>query len=56
MQKVYGHLVLAREVVAAVLADRIDAGDFDREYALEVARLWFHDNPSRVYRLGNGGG
>lgn len=56
VQKVYGHLVLAREVVAAVLADRIDAGDFDREYALEVARLWFHDNPSRIYRLGNEGG
>lgn len=52
VQKVYGHLVLAREVVASVLADRIDSGDFDREYALEVARLWFHDNPSRIYRLG----
>ena len=52
VQKVYGHLVLAREVVASVLADRIESDDFDRAYALEVARLWFHDNPTRIYRLG----
>ena len=51
VQKVYGHLTSAREVVASVLADRILAGDFDREYAMYLARQWFHDNPSRVYRL-----
>jgi len=52
VQKVYGHLVLAREAAAACLAERVEAGDFDRGYALDVARLWFHDNPSRIYRLG----
>ena len=51
VQKVYGHLVMAREAVASVLADRIDAGDFDREYAMHIAKMWFHDNPSRIYRL-----
>ena len=51
VQKTYGHLVLAREVVASALAARIDAGDFDADYALYVARLWFHDNPRQVYRL-----
>ena len=51
VQKVYGHLVLAREVVAAALAERIEAGDFDREEALRIARWWFHDNPARVYGL-----
>ena len=51
VQKVYGHLVLARQVVASVLADRIQAGDFDREYAMHLAKLWFHDNPSRIYKL-----
>ena len=49
MQKVYGHLVMAREVVASVLAGRIEAGDFDGEYALELARMWFCENPSRIY-------
>ena len=51
VQKVYGHLVLAREVVAAALADRIEAGDFDRARALHLARLWFHDNRKRIYGL-----
>jgi predicted TIM-barrel fold metal-dependent hydrolase len=51
VQKVYGHLVMAKEVVASVLANRIEAGDLRREEALQVARLWFHDNPARIYRL-----
>jgi len=51
VQKVYGHLVLAREVVAQVLADRIEVGDFDRPHAVHLARLWFHDNPARIYKL-----
>jgi predicted TIM-barrel fold metal-dependent hydrolase len=51
VQKVYGHLVLAREVVAAALADRIEAGDLDRDAALHIAKLWFAENPARIYRL-----
>ena len=52
VQKAYGHLVLAREVVAAALAERMEAGELDREQALQIARWWFHDNPARVYGLG----
>ena len=48
---VYGHLVLAREAMAATLADRIEAGDFDRVEAMRIARMWFYDNPKRAYRL-----
>jgi predicted TIM-barrel fold metal-dependent hydrolase len=51
VQKVWGHLVMARECVAAALADRIEAGDLDRAEALRIAKLWFCDNPTRVYRL-----
>ena len=51
VQKVWGHLVMARECVAAALADRIEAGDLDRKEALRIARLWFFDNPARVYGL-----
>ncbi len=51
VQKVYGHLVLAREVVAAALGERVEAGELDREEALRIARLWFHDNPARIYGL-----
>ena len=51
VQKVYGHLVLAREAVAAALARWVDGGHFDRQEALRIARMWFYDNPARVYRL-----
>lgn len=51
VHKTYGHLVLAREVVASALAKRVEAGEWDRAYALHVARLWFHDNPVRIYNL-----
>ena len=51
VQKVWGHLVLARECVASALARRVDAGDFDRAEALRIAKLWFHDNPVRIYKL-----
>ncbi len=51
VHKVYGHLVMAREVVAAALAKRIEAGEFDAEYALHLAGLWLHDNAARVYRV-----
>ena len=51
VHKVYGHLVMAREVVAAALAERVQAGDFDRAEALRIAKLWMHDNPARVYGL-----
>jgi predicted TIM-barrel fold metal-dependent hydrolase len=54
VQKVYGHLVMAREVVAAALGRRVEAGDLDRAEAIHVARLWFHDNPTRIYRLPRG--
>ena len=53
VQKVYGHLVMAREVAASVLAERVEAGDFDRAHALRLARMWFLENPSRIYKLGD---
>ncbi len=49
VEKVYGHLTLARWNVAVVLAESIRAGRMTREQALRVARLWFHDNPKRWY-------
>ena len=51
VQKAYGHLVMARECVATALANRIEAGDFDRDEAIRLARLWFHGNATRIYGL-----
>ena len=51
VQKVYGHLVMARETVARALARRVADGDFSEERALEIAKMWFCDNPARIYRV-----
>jgi uncharacterized protein len=51
VEKVYGHLLMAREDIAYVLAGRIKEGLLDRDDALLLARKWFHDNPAALYRL-----
>lgn len=51
IQKVYGHLVMARETVASVLSERIESGEMSEERALEIAQMWFHENPLRFYCL-----
>ncbi len=49
--KVYGHLRLAREVVARVLAERVSHGRMSSSDALDLARMWFYDVPRRVFKL-----
>ena len=51
VEKAVGHLIMARENVAAVLGDRVDSGEMDMDRAAEIARTWFYDNPRRIYRL-----
>jgi predicted TIM-barrel fold metal-dependent hydrolase len=51
VEKVYGHLVMAREDIARVLARRIRVGQFDEEQAVTLAHKWFWDNPKELYAL-----
>jgi len=51
VEKVYGHLVLAKESVARALAKRVDRGEMDVAEAARIARLWFYDNPVAIYGL-----
>lgn len=51
VQKVYGHLVMARETVARALGRRVEEGEFSEERAMEIARMWFHDNAARIYQV-----
>ena len=51
VEKIYGHLALARANVAIVLAEKIEEGRFSFDNALEIARLWFNENPKRWYGL-----
>ena len=51
VEKVYGHLIMAKEIAARVLAKRIRRAEMDRAEALRIANLWFHDNAASIYRL-----
>ena len=51
VEKVYGHLKMAKEVVAGVLGKRIRRGEMDLAEATRIAGMWFHDNAVRIYHL-----
>jgi predicted TIM-barrel fold metal-dependent hydrolase len=51
VEKVYGHLTMARQDIAKVLANRIVENQMTEDQALELARRWFWDNPKELYRL-----
>jgi len=51
VEKVYGHLAMAREDIARVLAARIERGAMNEEQALSLARRWLWTNPNQLYRL-----
>jgi predicted TIM-barrel fold metal-dependent hydrolase len=50
-EKVYGHLAMARNVIAEVLAAKIAAGWFTTEEAVDIARMMLYENPKALYRL-----
>ena len=51
VEKVYGHLVMAREDIAEVLGRRIRTKQMSETQALDLARKWLWDNPKELYRL-----
>ncbi|HNQ35419.1 MAG TPA: amidohydrolase family protein [bacterium] len=51
VENVIGHLEIARENLAAVLARRIEKGLMDRSEAVAAARGWLWDNPARLYGI-----
>lgn len=48
---VYGHLTLAKENVAKALSIKVQENLFGADYAKEIARMIFYDNPRRIFRL-----
>jgi len=51
VEKVYGHLVMARENIARVLASRIAEGQMSETQALSLAHRWLWENPKELYKL-----
>lgn len=48
---VYGHQYLARINVAKALALKVSDGIFDIDKAKETAKMFFYDNPMKLFRL-----
>jgi predicted TIM-barrel fold metal-dependent hydrolase len=46
------HLSVAREVVAAALADLVECGWLEESAAIEIAAGWLYNNPNQFYQLG----
>jgi predicted TIM-barrel fold metal-dependent hydrolase len=51
VEKVYGHLVMAREDIATVLGRRVDRGLMSSDEAIVIAQKWLWDNPRNLYKL-----
>jgi predicted TIM-barrel fold metal-dependent hydrolase len=51
VEKVYGHLVMARENIARVLGERVSRGLMSKGEALEIAEKWFYAKPKGLYGL-----
>ncbi len=51
VEKVYGHLVMARENIGRVFARRIQEKRMTENQALTLINKWFLDNPKELYRL-----
>jgi predicted TIM-barrel fold metal-dependent hydrolase len=47
----YGHSVMARRVVARVLAEKVEDGWLDEAEAMRLAHMLLRENPAALYRL-----
>jgi predicted TIM-barrel fold metal-dependent hydrolase len=51
VEKVFGHITMAREDIARVFAARIERGQMNEDQAIGLARKWLWDNPKNLYKL-----
>ncbi len=51
VEKVYGHLKMAKEDIAEVISERIEKGWFGFEEGVEIARKFLYENPRNLYNL-----
>ncbi len=51
VELVYGHLKMAKEVIARVFADRVGSGWLNRNEAEEMMALILHDNGHEIYGI-----
>lgn len=51
VENVYGHLLLAKQVISRVLIDKVKDGYLSESEAKNIARMILHDNAVKLYKL-----
>jgi len=51
VEKVYGHLILARQVIAKALASKVCDGSMTLDKAVSLAHHMLYQNPKNLYKL-----
>jgi hypothetical protein len=51
VENIYGHLLVAKQVVTKVLTEKVRDGYFTESEALKIAQMIFHDNAVRILKL-----
>ncbi len=51
VEMAYGHAVMARQIVARVLSEKVDEGYLSQDEALVLAQRMLRDNPASLYKL-----
>ncbi len=51
IEKIYGHLLMARENISLVLGERVDGGLMDMCEAERILMSWFYENPKKFYQI-----
>ena len=51
VEGVYGHLLMAKQIVANVLIDKVKDGYFTEEEAMAVSKMLFYENAVRIMKL-----
>jgi len=51
VEKVYSHLLMAKQVVSNVLISKVKDGYFSEEEAIKIAQMILHDNAVRILNL-----
>jgi len=51
VEKVYGHMIMAREDIVRALSPKIESKQMSMSQAVEIIRKWLHDNPKELYKL-----
>ena len=51
IENIYGHLLLAKQVISRVLIDKVKDGYLSETEAINIARMILHDNAVKLFKL-----